>query len=301
MKERLSVSAWGLGVRALHLGKRTGLSGPFESALFAVASRLFRPPHEEVEVTLPFGMKMIVPPGFSRRRTYQVGLYEFEVTGLVQSVVKEGMAIVDVGAFCGYYTLLTSHLVGASGKVYSFEPEPRNYGYLQRNMEANSCRNVVAVNQAVSNRNGDQSLAFHKEADQHWLLDASADIDRVTVPATTLDDFFAQQGQPPIDLVKMDIEGGEKAALEGMRTLSARNPNLQLIMEFSLANMRRSGETPEALSAILQELGFHEGYIIERGMKPFSVARSFPRTHATLDLLLKKEASRDVKHETRSL
>ena len=64
---------------------------------------------------------------------------------------------------------------------------------------------------------------------------------------------------------------------------------MQLIMEFDQANLRRAGATREALAAILLELGFRNGYIIEEGMKPFSVAQAFPTSHATYNLLLEKE------------
>lgn len=87
----------------------------------------------------------------------------------------------------------------------------------------------------------------------------------------------------------MDIEGGEKAALEGMRELSRRNSQIQLIMEFDLANLRRSGATREALATVLQSLGFSTGYIIEQDMKPFPVPQGLPRSRATYNLLLKKE------------
>lgn len=289
MKDRLYNKAWGLGVRLLHIGKCLGVSGPFERVMEKLALRFIPLPKEEVQVSLVGGMKLVVPPGFPRARTYAAGTYEQEVTRLFEKLVTEGMTVVDIGAFCGYYTLLASRLVGTYGRVYAFEPDPQNYRYLLKNIEVNGCGNVVAVNKAISSSTGSGVLAVHREADHHWLAPRSASGAAMAVPTVTLDDFFAGEGWPKVDLVKMDIEGGEKAALEGIRELSRRNPQLQLVMEFDLANLRRAGASREGLATVLQELGFRHGYIIERGMKPFSVAQAFPRSHAVYNLLLKKE------------
>ncbi len=55
-------------------------------------------------------------------------------TQLFKKVINEGDVVVDLGANIGYFSLLAAQLVGARGKVYSFEPEPKNYHYLQRNI-----------------------------------------------------------------------------------------------------------------------------------------------------------------------
>ena len=289
LREGLYNAVWGWGVRMVHLGKCLGISGPFERASEKAALRFIPAPKEEVEISLGTGIRLVVPPGFPRARTYAAGTYEREVTYLFRTLVNEGMRVVDVGAFCGYYTLLASRLVAASGQVYAFEADPDNYSYLLRNIEANGISNVVSAERAVSNKTGIAALALHREADHRWLLSSQSSATSITVQSVTLDDFFAQEGWPPIHLIKMDIEGGEMAALEGMRELSRRNPHLALIMEFDLANLRRAGATAEAVATILQELGFGTGNTIEQGMKPFSVSAGLPRTDATYNLLLKKE------------
>lgn len=294
MKEVVRNAVWGMGVRALHFGKYTGLTGPFEHTLMEIANRFIPPPSEEVEVNIPLGMQMAIPPGFPRARTYAAGLYEQEVTRLVQDIVREGMTVVDIGAFCGYYSLLASRLAGSSGRVYAFEPYPVSYEYLLRNIEANGCHNVMAVNKAVCDGTGIGALTIHSEVDHHWLSTISSNGASGSIPTVSLDDFFAEQGWPAVDVIKMDIEGGEKTALEGMRELSQRNPGLRLIMEFDIGNLRRSGATVEGLAAVLTELGFRTGHVIEQHLRPFSIPQSFPRSHATYDLLITKETKEEM-------
>ena len=89
LRERAYDAAWGLGVRVLLCSKRLGLSGPFEEALVEMAKRVIQPPTQETEVSLPFGMRMTVPPGFARARSYASGLYESDVTALVEGSLKK--------------------------------------------------------------------------------------------------------------------------------------------------------------------------------------------------------------------
>lgn len=260
--------------------------------MLAFVDFLFPPPLKETEVLLAGNMYMIIPPGFKRARSYKVNMYESEVSDLFGDLLHEGMTVVDAGAFCGYYTLLASRLVGNTGHVYAFEPHPQNYEYLLNNVSSNNCDNVGTIPKAVSNERGTISLVQHREADHHWTSKHPIG-NVVDVPRTTLDTFFAEEGWPRVDLIKMDIEGGEKAALEGMRELSERNPDMQLIMEYALDNIRRAQTSPEALADIIQDLGFKYGYIIERGMKHFSISSGLPKTRAVYDLLLKKNNKMD--------
>lgn len=288
MREKLFNTIWGCGVYFLHLCKLMGLSSCIEGPITTLAKFLFPLPQMETRVLLPFNMHMTIPPGFRRARSYLLNMYEKEVTNLFRTLVHEGMTVVDIGAFCGYYTLLASHHTGTKGRVYAFEPHPQNYSYMLQNVKENDCNNVIPIAKAVSNDGGNISLVQDREADHHWIsYNPSGNV--VNVPRISLDEFFAKEGWPPVDLVKMDIEGSEKAALEGMKELSDRNSGMRLIMEYALDNIRRAQTSPEALADILQDLGFEYGYIIERGMKPFSISSGLPETRAVYNLLLKKD------------
>ena len=288
MDNQLTNLLWSVGARGLHLSKRLGVSEFFEHTLLKVALGLMPPPSTETSVTLPFGATMVIPPGFPRARTYLAGVYEQEVTALFGEVLQEGMNVIDVGAFCGYYALVSAHLVGSSGRVYAFEPEPTNYAYLCRNVEANGFHNVIVKNSAVSNVNGSGALTLQKEKDHHSLSVASSGASSVTVPVVSLDSFLAQEEWPRIDLVKMDIEGGEKRALEGMQEMSRRNPNLCLIMEFEIRNILDGGSTTDALKNVLTGLGFERYCIVEQGMNWVPLSKGLPSTNMNCNLLVAK-------------
>jgi hypothetical protein len=76
------------------------------------------------------------------------------------------------------------------------------------------------------------------------------------VETTTLDTFWRYLGKPRIDVIKMDIEGGELLALKGATAVLAANPNLTLVFEFAPAHLRAAGSEPEELLTLLREFGF---------------------------------------------
>jgi len=292
MLERLSNTFWGLGVQGLRLGKRVGMPAPVERAIVWTGRHVIPMPSRPLEIRLPFAQSFRVPPDFSRARSYAVGTYEKDVTELLQAAIKPGMTFVDIGAFCGYYTLLASRLVGETGHVYAFEPHPVNFGYLTLNVRANGCDNVTTVNAAVSDQVGQMDLVIDDEADHYWLRHRDGGSRAaIKVDTVTLDDFFAKEPSRRIEVMKIDIEGSEPAVFAGMQATSCANPALQAVVEYDIANLERSGYTHETFVEAAARLGFRRGFVIERGLAPFSVRGSFPRPGGTYDLLLKKADS----------
>ena len=86
-----------------------------------------------------------------------------------------GMIVVDVGANVGYFSLLAAELVGSSGKVYAFEPEPGNNGILQQNIEINSLSNIQVEEMAGSDNSGVADLYLSElDSGSHSLFGDAA-------------------------------------------------------------------------------------------------------------------------------
>ena len=51
---------------------------------------------------------------------------------ILKQNIYQGNTVLDIGANIGYYTLIMSKLVGSTGKVYAFEPEPKNFEILKK-------------------------------------------------------------------------------------------------------------------------------------------------------------------------
>ena len=156
--------------------------------------------------------------------------YESGTVSFLQNVLSEGKVFVDVGANQGYFTLLASPLVGDSGLVYAFEPAPRAYSRLQWNLSRHQLhRNIVARRTAISDHLGEADLFTSDFEDGLGSLVASSE-SRERVKMSTLDNELHDRVP---DVVKMDVEGSELPALQGMRHLLKRNPDLIVVVEWN--------------------------------------------------------------------
>lgn len=153
------------------------------------------------------------------------GTYEPEQTRLFREYVKPGATLLDVGAHVGYYTLLAAALVGRSGRVVAFEPNPRNYAFLRRHVAVNGCHHVEVEDAAVSDENGVAAFEFGTGTGTGRLTGRSVTADgAVEVRTVRLDDFCAARSVAP-DAIKIDVEGAELNVLRGAeRTIAAHSP-----------------------------------------------------------------------------
>lgn len=201
------------------------------------------------------GHRMVLDPNDSLMLSVRE-VYEPTETAFFLRSIKPGQTVVDVGANIGYYTLLLARAVGPEGRVYAFEPEPRNFEILRQNVALNGYRNVVLENAAVSSAVGALDLFVNeKNLGDHQAYDSGEGRARVTVRSVTLDDYL-ENGRP-VDFVKMDIQGWEAAALAGMRATLEANPDVVLVSEVWPKGMRAAGFDPASYLGELEALGFH--------------------------------------------
>lgn len=147
------------------------------------------------------------------------GVYEPLETELVKKEVKKGDVVLDIGANIGYYTLIAAKLVGENGKVFAFEPDPTNFAILKKNVELNGYKNVVLVQKAASNKTGKLKLYLSEDnSADHKIYDSHEGRQSTEIEATRLDDYFKNYNGE-INLIKMDIEGAEGGAIQGMSSL----------------------------------------------------------------------------------
>ena len=196
--------------------------------------------------------------------------YEPATTRLMKGLLGPDMTVVDIGAHVGYYSLLAASRVGPTGTVYSFEPEPGNYGLLVRNLDLNGYKNVVTVNKALSSRPGPVPFFLTSlDSGRHSVYSHGLpDGGRIEVEAATLDEFFQTEGWPSIDLVKIDVEGAEATVLDGMSGLLEKSPGLKMIIEFNPALLQSAGVAPLEFLQRLSSKGWRAHLIDETNGQP---------------------------------
>ncbi|NPV75441.1 MAG: FkbM family methyltransferase [Anaerolineae bacterium] len=149
---------------------------------------------------------------------FWLGTFEHDKRIVFEQIVKENSVVFDVGAHVGYYTLLASALVGPGGRVFAFEPLPANLVYLKEHLRLNNVENVTVIEAAVSNRCG--AALFEDSAGS--AMGRLSPTGKLQVETVTLDELTARGELPPPDCIKIDIEGGEAAALSGAASTLAQ-------------------------------------------------------------------------------
>lgn len=156
----------------------------------------------------------------TRNMAYRV--YEVNELAWLRRFLRPGDLVLDVGSNVGYMAAHFAGMVGRAGAVFAFEPSARAFALLSRMADSGASSVIRPVRAAVSNRCG--SAVFF-ETDQ-ILANGYGRIDRrpsarfccdeQVVPVTTLDEFAGRHALGKVRFVKLDIEGAEGAAIEGM-------------------------------------------------------------------------------------
>jgi len=137
---------------------------------------------------------------------------------------KLGDVVFDIGAYVGDTALWFSKAVGSHGKVYAFEPEPRNFEKLKANLERNKVTNVIPLQLALSENEGEMQVASGGNSSTITQTDTGT-----SVKVTTIDKFVEANKLPRVDFIKMDVEGHELKVLKGAHeTIGAFKPSLAL-------------------------------------------------------------------------
>ncbi|AEE90977.1 Methyltransferase FkbM family [Tepidanaerobacter acetatoxydans Re1] len=155
------------------------------------------------------------------------GSLELPLTKYLIKNIKQGFTVFDIGANLGYFTVLLGMLVGPTGKVFAYEPNPYLNSLLFDNLSINYVQDRVTIsNKAVyscitkipfyitKRFMGNSSINRHN--DEYFKL-YSDQIDKIEIDSEPLDNYFDKFDT--INLIKIDIEGGEYHAFLGMQKL----------------------------------------------------------------------------------
>lgn len=211
--------------------------------------------------------------------------HEPDTLRIIRQRAKQGMVVLDIGAHVGYYSRHFSHLIGHTGKCFAFEPHPRTFSLLSRNMQ--HFENIEPVQAAVADTAGTAelydylvmsasgSLNFDEnlrnlqksqltQTDVAPRVASDFPLEKYAVNTLVIDDFLVEKGIEVVDLIKMDIEGAEIGALRGLRATIERSPDLMLVMEYNPRALEAFGHDPASALQEVAKLGFTRMQIIER-------------------------------------
>lgn len=225
-------------------------------------------------------------------------LYESETSNFVGAILRPGDTFIDIGAHVGYFTLLASALVGATGAVYCFEPEARNYAHLLDHLQVNQAWNVRPLHMAVGAEPG--VADFHVNADNDgghalWAVGNHPFNERTRqaptvrrVFMTALDHLFAGHDLARLKAIKIDAEGAEHAILRGAAGLLARHALPFLILEINRFGLESMGTSERDVRGVMEALGY-ETYLFQPGQNALQrlAPNETPETNYVFNLLFR--------------
>jgi FkbM family methyltransferase len=200
--------------------------------------------------------------------------YERETTVLVASVLRPGDVFVDVGAHVGYFSVLASAMVGPTGQVVSFEPEPGNYAQLINHIRLNKLANVLPIHCAAGAEETVLDLHINSDNDgghalwdvrRHVLNEKSRAAPRAhPVFVATLDRVLANVAVGRVRAIKIDVEGNEHSVLRGARETLEKHQVPFVVAEINRDGLGALGSSEDALREYMASLGY-ETWLVHGG------------------------------------
>lgn len=187
--------------------------------------------------------------------------------GILSRYVKPGFVVLDIGANIGFYTRILSELAGKDGMVFSFEPDCVNFSRLKEN--CTRLTNVSLTNKAVSDSDG--VLKIYKSPmlnvdHRTYPVDDFESVEEI--PCTALDSFFPANQR--VDFIKIDIQGFELSAFEGMKKLVENNPQVHILSEFWPYGLQKAGRNTKEFLEFFFDRGLSVNLVTDHGFEPLS-------------------------------
>jgi FkbM family methyltransferase len=253
------VPGWYLG-----FGQSTKLGTRFRKKIW----RLFRDPFQVPWVE---GLQLTLIPGNETSRSvFVTGRYEPNEVCLLSTLLTPGMTFIDIGANMGLSTLFAARRMGESGCVLAIEPSTREMQVLKDNVEQNALGNVRLYPTALSDRASEVELFVARlQNSGHNTLGAfgynTALDHKEKARAMRLDELVQSEKLSRVNVVKMDIEGVQLAALVGAgETLERFRP--VVLLELSDRAPHHQSSTSADILALLPQRGYRFfGFAVDTG------------------------------------
>jgi FkbM family methyltransferase len=205
-----------------------------------------------------------------QKNIFWYGYYEKNTSLFFQMLIKENSIILDIGANIGYFSVIAADKA-MHGQVYSFEPVSLIRKQLLQNISLNRITNIHVLPFCVNNENGisDFFLAAEDNIGMSGLqIPENYSGKKLKALSIVLDDWISISELKAVDFVKIDIEGAEKKALEGMSTILQQHRPI-IFIEIVATLLIKFDNSIQEIYNIFSKYGYQPYEIIKQNeLKP---------------------------------
>lgn len=194
------------------------------------------------------------------------GYWEMWVTEALYNLVRPGMVVADIGANVGYFSLLMAELVGPTGRVHAFEPNPRLAELVGKSLMVNGFSGWASIHQTALGDQDGQSVTLVVPPTMPmnaYILPPGNAVPpgSVEVPVCRLD---SREDWRTIELAKIDVEGAEELIWSGLQGLLDGDRLRTVVLEFNAHRYTDPRGFLERLCSsgfVLHHLTFTQGFV----------------------------------------
>jgi FkbM family methyltransferase len=183
--------------------------------------------------------------------------YEKENFEMILRLIDDGYNVFDIGGNIGWYSINIAKLK-KNVSVFTFEPIPKTFAYLRRNLELNNIKNVQPYNFGFSDQEQDLAFYYYREGSGNASLanlSESDSVEKITCKVKKLDDFILSNKQA-IDFIKCDVEGAELFVFKGgIDSMKKHKPVIfaELLRKWAA----KFDYQPNEVIRLLRDIGYH--------------------------------------------
>ena len=143
--------------------------------------------------------------------------YEEGTLGLIDRLLPEQGVIIDVGANSGVMSVFAARKAGKAGLALAFEPDNKNFARLTWAREANSVPQLLPFPLALGHASAMAPLRRAPSGDGGLssLAELEGFVEHSSVAIVSMDDVLSVLPVSRVDVIKIDVEGAEKAVIDG--------------------------------------------------------------------------------------
>jgi FkbM family methyltransferase len=170
---------------------------------------------------------------FNGRCVFYTGDCDRKITWLCQKLVRPGDVVLDIGANIGLVTFTLASIVGETGYVHAFEPNPQMQRFITEALEYNRVTNVMLHPFALGAEDAtlEMRIPIDHSGAASLIKKFKQNVTNISVPVKPLSSVLREIESQKIRFVKIDVEGFEPQVLQGAYDAFYNNPPDIILIE----------------------------------------------------------------------